>query len=86
MCENLIYELVNLGHQVVAISLYSFKTAITERLENSGINIVYLDKKPGFDFSMFWKIKKIIKDYTPDIIHTHLYVTKYVFHKPMALS
>ena len=49
MCETLVYELKKLGHEVTVISLYSKKTPITERMENAGIDIRYLDKKLGFD-------------------------------------
>ena len=78
MCENLIYELTNNGHETVAVSLYTKETAITERLKKSGIKVYYLDKKEGFDFSLYGKIKKIIKKESPDVIHTHLHVMKYV--------
>lgn len=84
MCENLIYELKSLGHEVIVLSMYSYKSAITERLENAGISIKYLDKKPGLDLSMFKKIKQVLRDEKPDVVHTHLYVTKYVF--PIASS
>lgn len=79
MCENLIYELAKLGHEVVAVSLYSYRTAITERLEKAGIQVEYLNKKAGMDFSIFLKLRKSIIKNAPDVVHTHLYVTKYVF-------
>ena len=79
MCENLVYELKKLGHEVIIVSLYNKKTPVTERIEESGIEIKYLDKKGGIDFSMFGKLKKLFKKEKPDVIHTHLYVTKYVF-------
>lgn len=79
MCENLVYELRKLGHEVVVISLYNKKTPITERLEKSGADIRYLDKKEGLDFSVFGKLKKIFKQEKPDVVHTHIYVSKYVF-------
>ncbi|MBR2311931.1 MAG: glycosyltransferase [Clostridia bacterium] len=79
MCENLIYALTNLGHQVIAVSMYDYRTAITERLESRKVKIHYLGKKPGLDLSMFKKINKILKEEAPDVVHTHLYVTKYIF-------
>ncbi len=77
MCENLIYELVRLKHEVVVISLFNTHTAITERLEQAGIKIVYLDKKIGLDFSMISKIKKVLKDEKPDVVHTHRNALQY---------
>ena len=79
MCENLTYELIKLGHEIIIVSLYNKKTPITERLENSNIDIRYLDKKDGLDFSMFGKFRSLLKKEKPDLVHTHLYVTKYVF-------
>jgi len=78
MCENLVYELKALGHEVIVVSLYEMETAITQRLLNAGVDLRYLQKKSGIDFSMFKKLKKLFKAEKPDIIHTHLAVTKYV--------
>ena len=79
MCENLIYELKELGHNVVVISLYDTKTAITQRFEEAGIDIRYLSKKRGFDLSMYKKLKEIFVHEHPDVIHTHIHTTQYVF-------
>lgn len=79
MCENLVYELKKMGHEVIVVSLYNNQTPITERLENAGTDIRYLNKKNGFDISMFKKLYKLFKQEKPDVIHTHIYTTKYVF-------
>ncbi len=77
MCENLCYELAKMGHKVIVISMYNLHTPITDRLESFGIDVRYLDKKPGFDFSMFCKMRKIFKKEKPDVVHTHRYTTIY---------
>ena len=77
MCENLIYSLSDRGHSVSAISLFDTHTAITERLEKRGIRIIYLNKKPGLDLTMFSKIFKVLKKEKPDIVHMHLNSIKY---------
>ncbi len=77
MCENLIYEQVKLGHDVVVISMYDYHSAITERLEAAGVSIIYLGKKSGLDISMIWKIKKTLKELSPDVVHTHRYCAQY---------
>ena len=77
MCENLCYELTKMGHKVIAISMYTLHTPITDRLEESGIDVIYLDKKPGFDISLFGKMRKIFKKEKPDVVHTHRYTTIY---------
>lgn len=77
MCENLTYELCKLGHSVIIISMYDYHSAITDRMEKAGIDIRYLDKKSGLDFSMIGKMKKIFRTEKPDVIHTHRYVMQY---------
>lgn len=77
MCENLTYELIKQGHSVTVISMYDYHSAITERLEKAGADVRYLDKKPGLDFSMINKMKKIFKEVKADVIHTHRYVMQY---------
>ena len=76
MVENLCYELSK-RHEIVVVSMYHCETAITERLINNGINLVFLDKKNGFDWSATQKLKKVILDFRPDIIHTHRYMLMY---------
>lgn len=78
MCENLVYGLQQQGVEVVVASLYDYRSAITDRLEKNGVRIVYLNKKPGFDFSMYKKLYKLFKTEKPDVIHTHRYATRYV--------
>lgn len=77
MCENLTYELIKLGHDVTVISMYDYRSAITERLENKGIDIRYLGKKSGLDFSMIPKIRKILVEVKAEVLHTHRYCAQY---------
>ena len=79
MCENLVYELKKMGHEVIVVSLYNKQTPITERFEKAEIDIRYLDKKDGFDISIFNKLRNLFKQENPDVVHTHIYTTKYVF-------
>ena len=77
MCENLCIALKNAGETVIAVSLYSEKTAITDRLEKAGVRIEYLDKKLGFDPSIIFKLVRLFKREKPDVVHTHIYASKY---------
>ena len=86
MVENLSCGLASEGHDVLVISFFELHTAITERIENSGIKIEYLGKKRGFDPSIVSKMRKIIKAYQPDVIHTHRYVLPYAFLASMGLK
>lgn len=86
MVENLSCGLAAEGHDVLVISFFDLHTAITERIENRGIKIEYLGKKRGFDPSIVSKMRKIIKAYQPDVIHTHRYVLPYAFLASMGLK
>jgi len=77
MCENLTYGLLSMGHSVTVVSLYAERTPISRRMEEAGVNILYLDKKLGLDLSMIPKLMKIMKQEKPDVVHTHLDVIKY---------
>lgn len=77
MCENLTYALKKLGHEVCVVSLATEHTPISRRMEESGVRIEYLDKKPGLDLSMIPKLVCLMKREKPDVVHTHLNVIKY---------
>lgn len=79
MMENLAIQLKKEGHDVFVVSLYSIQTAISKRLENSGIQVYYLEKKDGFDLRIIKKLRKCILDVKPEVVHTHSYVLKYAF-------
>ena len=49
MCENLTYALLSLGQDVTVVSLYQERTPISQRMEEAGVKILYLDKKLGLD-------------------------------------
>lgn len=61
MCENLSTELMKKGHDMTVVSLYTYESAITKRLKEKGVDIIFLDKKPGFDFSMFRKYVLLLR-------------------------
>ena len=77
MCENLTYALKNAGQDVFVVSLYNERTPIARRMEETGIRIVYLDKKLGLDLSMVPKLVRVMRQEGPDVVHTHLDVIKY---------
>lgn len=77
MCQNLSMELSRMGVEVVVISMFDYHSAITQRLEDEGIRVIYLNKKPGLDLSMIPKMAKVFRQEKPDVIHTHRYVMQY---------
>ncbi len=46
-------------------------------LEESGIEARYLGKHPGFDYRVYSRLDSVLKEYEPDVIHTHLHVLRY---------
>ena len=78
MCEALCYELQKTEQvNITVVSLYNFHSAITDRLEQRGINVVYLNKKSGLDLSLVGKLAKLMKQLKIQIVHTHRYVMQY---------
>lgn len=79
MCEAIVYGLLHLDVDVKIISLYTIHTILTMRMEAKGIKIIYLDKHKGLDVSQYKKLIRLVKYEKPDIIHTHLGASLYVF-------
>ncbi|RPK15252.1 glycosyltransferase [Priestia endophytica] len=71
---------------VTLVSLYEPQSNIYEKLAiDSGLKVLFLNKKKGFDYRIFFKLNKLFRKEKPDIIHTHLYVGPYVLI-PMILN
>ena len=77
MCETLLYAQRDAGHEVAAVSLFDYHSPITERIENAGIKIYYMGKRPGPDLTMTGKLKRLFAAERPDAIHVHLNAVKY---------
>lgn len=86
MAENLTYGLSRKGHSVILVSFYTRETEITKRLSQHGFNLVYLDKKLGFDKTIITKLRKIFLKEKPEVVHTHRYVLPYVYVASLGLS
>ena len=86
MVGDLAKGLSELGCEVIVVSFYDYHSEITKSLENRGIRVIYLDKKPGIDFSIFYSIYRLIKKEKPDVVHTHLNVVKYVMPSAICLG
>lgn len=84
MCENLCSQIHKTpGFSVIVVSLYNFRSPITDRLKKLGIKIIFLDKQKGLDFSIIWKLKRIMQEEQIDIVHTHLYMMQYAIPSAM---
>ena len=73
-------EFSDLGHQVQVCALYAedeegmkYFPDWDQRVERSSLN-----KKLGADLSVLFRLKKLIREFKPDVIHTHLSTVNYV--------
>lgn len=73
-------EFSDLGHQVQVCALYAedeegmkYFPDWDQRVERSSLN-----KKLGADLSVVFRLKKLIREFKPDVIHTHLSTVNYV--------
>lgn len=62
------------------VSLNSCENSVNDiRARDWGIKVIYLNKNSGFDFMSIKKLRKIVKEYNPVIIHTHMGALIYGF-------
>ena len=78
MCQGLCLQLHRMGHQVTAVSLSGDHTPLTDGLEAAGVPVRYLDKALGSGAACVGKLKALIRQEQPQVIHTHLHALKYV--------
>ena len=79
MVENLSHALKDRGIEVKIISLHCFESIVTERMLESGLDLVFLGKRNGIDLSVWRRLSKLIADFRPDVVHSHLPILHYVF-------
>jgi glycosyltransferase involved in cell wall biosynthesis len=61
------------------VSLYGeVPNSLAAPLRSEGIRIFHLNKHRGLDPRMFHRIFGVLREYRPDVIHTHNYVLRYV--------
>jgi len=67
------------GHDVAVVSLYDPSGSWIEAgLRSDGVPVHFLGKHPGLDLRMIPRIARVVARFRPDVLHTHLYVLKYV--------
>lgn len=75
---DLVGELKNkIDFKVVVLQRYQ-RTVISDLVKARGIECIYLDKSKGIDFKTVRKIKKVITEFKPDVVHAHLRVVPYL--------
>ncbi len=81
--ERIVVDLCNelsFDNEVILVVLYPFdKYSFYLKDLSPKVNIVCLNKKSGFDISLFFRMRKLISAEKPDIVHTHLSGIVYTF-------
>jgi glycosyltransferase involved in cell wall biosynthesis len=68
------------SHEVAAVGLYPpSNSPLENRLAQADIPRVHLNKRPGFDPRMFPALNRVLCEFQPDVVHTHLAALRYVF-------
>lgn len=66
------------AYGVGAVGLYRSSGSVTERaLQREGIPFWNLNKRVGPDPRMFTGLYRILREFRPDVVHTHLHVLRY---------
>ena len=59
---------------------------LDQMLDEAGVEVRYLGKRPGFDFRVYRKLDGVLREYQPDVIHTHLQVLRYALPTMLLLK
>lgn len=65
-------------YEVAVLSIWQrVGSDLEQMLDNSDVQVSYLGKSWGFDGRIYRRLHQVLKNYAPDIIHTHLHVLRY---------
>ncbi len=79
MAANLCRELRRAGHEVGLVSLFDPSgLSVDAELRGYGVEVQPLGKRMGPDLRMFGRVPRSVVRFRPAVIHTHLYVLKYL--------
>jgi glycosyltransferase involved in cell wall biosynthesis len=86
LSAQLAIELSGAGFDVRVISLYDPQGTELERmLASERIPVSFLGKRRGFDPRMFGRVYRVIKQFHPDVVHTHLHALNYAVPPALVL-
>jgi glycosyltransferase involved in cell wall biosynthesis len=81
MVATLARRLRGSGHAVGVVSMFgpsASGASIDPDLASEGIEVHFLDKRHGVDPRMIPRTARVLADFEPDVVHTHLGVLKYL--------
>ncbi len=67
---NLINRIPVNRYRHAIICLQDYSVAFAQRLKRNDVELVALHKQPGQDFFMFLRLRKVLQQLQPDIVHT----------------
>ncbi len=73
-------ELTKRGNKVMLCCFFSLNDSASFFIKDllSEIEVVSLNKKKGFDNSVFWKLRRVIRKFEPEVVHTHVRTLNYL--------
>jgi glycosyltransferase involved in cell wall biosynthesis len=63
-----------------------FGTDVEQLLADAGVKVWYLGKGPGFDYRIYSRLHRVLREYRPDIVHTHVHVLRYTLPSMLYLK
>lgn len=73
--------------EVAVISIWRRVGCGLERLlDSTDTRVWYLGKGPGFDGRTYHRLHRVLRDYRPDVVHTHLHVLRYALPSLLLLK
>ncbi|HTS74595.1 MAG TPA: glycosyltransferase [Bryobacteraceae bacterium] len=66
-------------HDIGALSLFPEAGSwVEERLHKARIPMWHLDKRPGFDARIYARLDRALREFRPDVVHSHMSVLRYL--------
>src|SRR4051794_9051722 len=63
------------------VSLYdAFADGLEPLLESRRLRVWHLGKRRGPDPRMYGRLRRLVREFQPAVIHSHCYVTRYTLH------
>jgi glycosyltransferase involved in cell wall biosynthesis len=74
-------------YEAVVVSLSGRLECDLDRLlEQAGVEVQYLGKPLGFDYRMYSRLHRALRDCRPDVVHTHIQVLRYALPSMLLLK
>ena len=78
MLVHLVTEQVRNGDDVLVACLFDDRgTRASQLLDAAGARTAYLGKMLGPDLRMFWRVAHVVRNFEPDVVHTHRDALRY---------